>query len=122
MSGARTNSSPAQRALLKPLALGAMLASAAVMAAEHDSVEPLDESAYRLDMEEVVVTGQAPQWRQLDQPEWRSERFKLKDASELPQPRMEWFPEYTRDERDNFEGVRDRMDEEAGIKIFEWRF
>ena len=113
------NTTIARRQALAVLVISSSLA---VVAAERDNADVLPEESYRLELEEVVVTGQAPKWREPEPSEWRPERFELPDESELVQPRMEWFPEYTRDERDNYDGVRDRMGEEAGIKIFEWRF
>ena len=86
-----------------------------------DRIGPLlDEQEYRLQQEEVVVTGQSPQWRKPQQSEWRPEKFELPEST-LP-PRFEWWPEYTVDERDAYDTVRDRMGEKAAIKSFECRF
>ena len=101
-----------------PCLLLALAASLAV--ARPDSVEPLPEAAYRQPLEEVIVTGRAPEWRRPPQAEWRPRRFELRDVDEAP--RMEWFPRYERDERDNMTNVNNRMDEKAGIKLLEWRF
>ena len=81
----------------------------------------LDESEYRTGLEEVVVVGKQPQWRQPQQEPWRTERFEL-SAQVVSKPRIQWFPEYDKDEREFYQGVRDRTGEEAEIKIFEWKF
>jgi hypothetical protein len=106
----------------KAVTTALVLASVSVIAADRDDAV-LEEEAYRTEIEEVVVTGQAPEWRQEQQEQqWRQEKFKLAEPGDLPGPRMEWFPEYDRDERDDYDGVRDRMDEKPLIKIFEWKF
>ncbi|MEH6557779.1 MAG: hypothetical protein V7459_02090 [Oceanicoccus sp.] len=83
----------------------------------------LDESEYRSDIEEVVVVGRQPEWRRKidDGPEWRQEKFKLPEDS-TPSSRIQWLPEYTEDERDNYKSVRDPREEKAGFKLFEWKF
>ncbi len=85
--------------------------------------ELLEQEEYRSDLEEVVVVGSEPEWRKnMDkQEEWRPDRFKLPDNPPSTS-RMEWFPEYTKDERDNYQGVRDRTGEKAEFKIFELKF
>lgn len=86
-----------------------------------DAEPLLDESEYRSELEEVVIVGQAPEWRKAPpQPEWRPERFKLSAPSS--ESRLQWFPEYRKDERDNYQGVRDRTGEKAEFKIFQWKF
>jgi hypothetical protein len=80
----------------------------------------LDQKEYRLELEEVVVVGQKPAWRQPQKPEWRPDKFKL--PQQPTTARMEWFPRYTKDERDNYDGIRDRMGEKAEFQIFKWKF
>ena len=83
----------------------------------------LEQQEYRSDLEEVVVVGSEPQWRKdMDkQEEWRPDRFKLPD-NPPSKSRMEWFPEYTKEERDNYQGVRDRTGENPEFQIFKMRF
>ena len=73
------------------------------------------------ELEETVVTAREPQWRQpKDEEDWRPDRFELpEDESEK---RMEWLPEYTRDERDNYTEVRDPKNEEPDFQLFKWKF
>lgn len=87
-----------------------------------DGLELLDESEYRNKLEEVVVTGQQPDWRKspAEQQEWRPEAFTL--PQQTRPPRIEWFPAFARDERDYYQGVRDRTGEKAEIQIFKWLF
>lgn len=82
----------------------------------------LDQEEYRGQLEEVVVTGSEPEWRKADkqQQEWRPKRFEL--ASEKKEPRLTWFPEYTKDERDNYNEVRDRNNEKAEFILFDFKF
>ena len=83
----------------------------------------LEDKEYRSDIEEVVVVGSEPEWRKsMDkQEEWRPERFKLSDNPSL-RSRVEWFPEYTKEERDNYQGVRDRTGENPEFQIFKMKF
>lgn len=82
--------------------------------------ELLDAKEYRSELEEVVVVGQQPEWRKPTKPEeWRPDKFELPKISSQ---RLEWLPEYTKDERDSYQGVRDRTGEKAEFKIFNWRF
>jgi|TARA_B110000037_G_C16766435_1_gene361454 hypothetical protein len=103
----------------------AMLFSISVFAqnATKDDFTLLDESEYRGEIEEVVVVGRQPEWRRkIDQEaEWRPERFKLPENSS-PSSRIQWLPEYTEDERNSYQGVRDRTGEKASLKLFEWKF
>ncbi|MFA7555165.1 MAG: hypothetical protein WCY88_13020 [Spongiibacteraceae bacterium] len=81
----------------------------------------LDETEYRSELEEVVVIGQQPEWRKPSKPEeWRPDKFELPKSSSSQ--RLDWLPEYTKDERDNYQGVRDRTGEKPEFKIFNWRF
>ena len=83
----------------------------------------LEQKEYRGDLEEVVVVGSEPEWRKnMDkEEEWRPDRFKLPD-NPPSSSRMEWFPEYTKDERDNYQGVRDRTGENPEFQIFKMKF
>ncbi len=73
------------------------------------------------EMEEIIITAQEPDWRKpKDEQDWRPKRFELPENDD--KKRMEWFPEYTRDERSDYDGVRDRMNEKPDYKVFEWKF
>ncbi|HUH38210.1 MAG TPA: hypothetical protein VL027_09735 [Spongiibacteraceae bacterium] len=95
-----------------------LLAGAALA---RDGVELLDESEYRSPLEEVIVRGEKPRWD--DQPARRPDidprdiEFESSD-----EPRLNWLPRYTADERDNYDGVRDRKNEKPLIKLFEFKF
>lgn len=81
-----------------------------------DPDQPLD-----LEIEELVITAKEPDWKKpKDEEDWRPDRFELQEPDS--QQRFEWLPEYTRDERDDYNQVRDRMNEEPDIKLFKWRF
>jgi hypothetical protein len=87
-----------------------------------DSDDLPAENEYRGGLEEVVVVGQAPEWRKSPASEerWRPDKFKLQT---LDKPsRLQWFPEYSKDERDNYQGVRDRKGEKAEFQLFNWKF
>lgn len=83
----------------------------------------LDKKDYHGELEEVIVVGKQPEWRnkQDEEQQWRPSKFELPEEPAI-KGRIEWFPEYTKDERDNFRGVSDRLDEKPEIKIFEWKF
>lgn len=105
------------------LLLATLIAPLSVTA-EEDSRDQalLDESTYRTDIEELVITATIEEWRRvaLEQEKWRRDHFQLND--ELQPSRLEWFPLYNKDERDNYLQVRDRKDEKPEFKFFEWRF
>ncbi len=91
-------------------------------AEREDSMSLLDESEYRTELEEVVVVGKQPEWRKnMDaKPEWRPTKFEL--PKNTVKSRIQWFPECTKDERDNYNGVRDRTGENPEFKLFNWRY
>lgn len=82
----------------------------------------LSENEYPLQLEEVVVRGKAPRWRQREPvaPDWEKGKFRL--PAEAKPPRIEVMPRYTRDERDDYDQVRDRMNATPRIKVFEMKF
>lgn len=102
------------------LALLSTMLFALELQAQPDQEQLLSADAYPQPLEEVVVTAAAPEWRKPQQTEWRPQRFELQQGD--IEPRMEWFPPYLLDERDNMTTVNNRMDEKAGIKIWELRF
>lgn len=81
-----------------------------------------DREEYRGQLEEVVITAREPEWRKAgsQQQEWRPERFQLASANKTS--RLTWFPEYTKDERDNYNEVRDRTNEKAEFILFNFKF
>ena len=94
-----------------------------VSAEKFSQTDLLEQQEYRSDLEEVLVIGTEPEWRKnIDkQEEWRPERFELPDkpSSRL---RMEWFPEYIKDERESYQGVRDRTGENPQFQLFKIKF
>ena len=102
------------------LALGRQGATLADPAKE-DNGNLIDESEYGTQMEEIVVTAKKPGWRKKEEPEWRKE-----DMEPPPDPgsdaRMQWFPRYSREDRDRYDGVRDRMAREPEVQLFKFRF
>ena len=94
-----------------------------VSAEKFSQTDLLEQQEYRSDLEEVLVIGTEPEWRKnIDkQKEWRPERFELLDnaSSRL---RMEWFPEYIKDERESYQGVRDRAGENPEFQLFKIKF
>ena len=73
-------------------------------------------------MEEIVVSGSVPEWRraEMEQEQWRRDQFELADESQPS--RIEWFPAYTKEDRENYQQIRDRKGEKPEFKLFEWRF
>ena len=105
---------------LVPLASLALLLMVAPGRLWAEGEQLLKADEYRGNLEEVVVVGQKPQWRtQTEERVWRPEKFELK---EVEPGRIQWFPEYDKEERDQYQGIRDRMGEKPEIKIFEWKF
>ncbi len=101
-------------------AIGLLLTSTVVSAVREDEPRLLDESEYRSQLEEVVVIGKDPGWREQEKEEWRPEQFELPTLSS--ESRIQWFPQYSKDERDNYSGVRDRTGEKPEFQIFKWKF
>jgi hypothetical protein len=96
------------------------LLPAATVADDLVSNKPSDGSA-DYEIEEMVITAKEPDWRKpKDEQEWRPDRFELPEGG--PDKRMEWFPEYTRDERDNFDQPFDPLKEKPGFQLFKWKF
>ncbi|MGK0499164.1 MAG: hypothetical protein ACJAYG_000796 [Oceanicoccus sp.] len=107
--------------LLTTLLLSALSSVALGQQSRLDNESLLDESEYRGNLEEVIITGQQPEWRQpAKQEEWRPDRFELEQ--QVSGDRLKWFPEYDKDERNQYQGVRDRTNEKPEFKIFEWKF
>ena len=94
-----------------------------VSAEKFSQTDLLEQQEYRSDLEEVLVIGTEPEWRKnIDkQEEWRPERFELPDNAPS-RLRMEWFPEYIKDERESYQGVRDRTGENPQFQLFKILF
>ena len=112
-----------KRLLAMIIVPGSFMLGASVLAdGREDSGQLLDKSEYRSELEEVVVVGREPEWRKppVDDQEWRPKRFEVVEPGN--RGRMEWFPEYTKEDRENYQGVRDRTGEKPEFKVFEWKF
>lgn len=114
------NNAPPFRSLVLLGMLGLSLSVFAAGRSDEDQL--LDKSEYRGKLEEVVVVGRQPEWRtsSAEDQQWRPGKFELSEPENSG--RLEWFPEYSKDERDNYQGVRDRTGEKPEFKIFEWKF
>lgn len=106
---------------LLTIAMAVMVSLCLSSQVRSDQVTLLDAAEYRTSLEEVVVVGKQLPWRKDPEPDsWRAEKFSL---PELPvTSRMEWLPKYTKEERDQYDGVRDRTAENPEFKLFEWKF
>ena len=103
------------------LGCGLMMLNAWAEVEKRAQEKLLAEDEYRTEIEEVVVVAKPPEWRELkSEQQWRPDRFELPESKS--QPRLQWLPEYDEDERDQYQGVRDRLDEKPAFKIFDWRF
>lgn len=110
---------------LRPLLAAAalLLAAAAVAQTAASAREPdlLSEKEYPVQIEEVVVRAQKPQWREkAEAPDFNREKFKF--DPQVEEARLQAMPKYDRDERDDYMQVRDRMNAEPRIKLFEFKF
>lgn len=101
---------------------GAAMAYAQSAANGRPETPMLGEEDYPIQLEEVVVRGKAPRWREREPaaPDWEKGKFQL--PAETKPPRIEVMPRYTRDERDDYDQVRDRMNATPRIKVFEMKF
>lgn len=78
----------------------------------------LPKSAYRVPMEEVIAIGRVPYWRKEQAPQWEREEMELQESK----ARMQWAPAYSRDERDEYDGIRDSVNPKPRAKLFEVKF
>lgn len=104
------------------LAASLLVTQAQAQTQSRPDVELLPESEYATQLEEVLVQGaRAPAWRdRLEQkPRWDRPALELEPAEP---PRIEWLPRYVREEREDYEGVRDRRNAEPRLRLFEMRF
>ena len=98
----------------------AMILAGPALAVEPSAVDSsvLPQSAYRIPLQEVIVIGGTPYWKKEQQPQWEREEIELKESK----ARMQWAPAYTRDERDEYDGIRDSVNPKARAKVFEVKF
>jgi hypothetical protein len=79
----------------------------------------LNSSEYRTPLDQVIVTGHSPYWQQQQAPRW--DKPKTEDL-QAPPSRLQLAPRYTRDERDEYNGVRDNQNPQPRTKLFELKF
>jgi hypothetical protein len=99
----------------------ALIAAGPVLAADEPAATDssvLPKSAYRIPMEEVIAIGRVPYWRKEQAPKWEREEMELQESK----ARIQWAPNYTRDERDEYDGIRDSVNPQPRAKIFEMKF
>lgn len=104
--------------LLLPCLLVTLATSAL---ARDDGVELLDESEYRRPLEEVVIRADKPRWDNTPPAAPNVDPRDIEFTS-AAQSGVEWLPKYTAEERDDYQGVRDRTNEKPLIKLFEFKF
>lgn len=96
------------------------LLPAALVADDLISNKPADDPP-DYELEEMVITAKEPDWRKpKDDEEWRPDRFELPEGG--TDKKMEWFPEYSKDERDDYDQVRNPLNEEPDFQLFKWKF
>ena len=86
----------------------ALIVAGPVLAADEPAAADssvLPKSAYRIPMEEVIAIGRVPYWRKEQAPKWEREEMELQESKS----RIQWAPNYTRDERDEYDGIRDSV-------------
>ena len=88
--------------------------------ADRPETAVLPPEAYRMPMDQVIVTGQAPYWRGDEAPRW--DKPKVDVQTQSAPSRLQWAPHYSRDERDDYNGVRDQLNPQARGKLFELKF
>ena len=78
---------------------------------------------YRVPIEEVIVIGQTPYWRKEGQPRWDRSKVEV-DLKPAKEPRLQVFPNYTAEERDEAMKPResDRNISQPKIKLFDVKF
>jgi hypothetical protein len=69
-------------------------------------------------LQEVIAIGRLPYWR-TDKPRLEQPTLELQPTTK---PRLEWAPHYSRDERDDYNGVRDSLSPQPRTKLFEIHF
>lgn len=111
-----------QQARLAPwlFSLAAVALSPLASAREEPATQAqvLSKSDYRLPMEEVIAIGRVPYWRKDQAPQYERQEMELQESKS----RLQWAPEYSRDERDDYDGIRDQLNPQPRAKVFEVKF
>lgn len=81
----------------------------------------LGKDDYRLKLDEVIVIGQDPYWRK-QTPRWDRGKTDVDLGKPASEPRLQLFPNYTTEERDESLKIKDRNNATPQIKIFEKKF
>lgn len=108
----------------KLIAAGTLVLLATVAWAIEPKSKPetpvLSAEAYRTPLDQVIVTGRSPYWQQ-QVPRW--DKPKVEEVPEQVRPsRLQLAPRYTREERDEYNGVRDTQNPQPRTKLFELKF
>ena len=82
----------------------------------------LPATAYRTPLDEIIVEGKLPYWQREAPPRFDKPKVEAPKPGEATPGRLQWAPNYTREEREDFNEVRDQMNPKARTKIFEIRF
>lgn len=107
----------------KFIAAGALVSLATLAWALDTKPRPetpvLSADAYRTPLDQVIVTGRSPYWQQ-QVPRWDKPKVEL--PVQAPPSRLQLAPRYTREERDEYNGVRDTQNPQPRMKLFEFKF
>ncbi len=83
----------------------------------------LPASAYRTPLEEIIVEGKIPYWQHKAPPRWDRPKVEVPKPGAATPGRLQWVPRYTREEREDYNGVRDQLSNpQPRLKIFEIHF
>lgn len=112
------------RFLLPLIAIAASTAALAQTASTPAKPETpmLRKDDYRQKLDEVIVIGQDPYWRKEGQPRWDRGKVDVDLNKPATEPRLQMFPNYTAEERDESMKIKDRNNATPQIKIFESKF
>lgn len=114
--------------LLLPVISAVIAASATAALAQTTSTPArpetpvLGKDEYRQKLDEVIVIGQDPYWRQGGQPRWDRGKVDVDLNKPASEPRLQMFPNYTAEERDEAMKIPDRNNATPKIKVFERKF
>lgn len=105
---------------------GAVLFGGGVHASEQKQkpeTGALPASAYRVPLDEIIVQGREPYWRHEASPRFDKPKVEAPKLGDSTPSRLQWAPHYNRDERDDYNGVRDQLSNPPPrAKIFEIHF
>lgn len=104
----------------KHAATGVLLLIAPLVWAAENKPRPetpiLSREEYRVPLDEVIVTGRTQQLP----PRW--DKPKAATPDQAPPSRLQLLPHYSREERDEYNGVRDTQNPQPRTKLFELKF